>query len=229
MKDLCIGIPHVERGEDYLGQTLRSLFARDEAMANTVVLICDFGTAPSRNLAAVRLAFAGPLADGSLILERFQGPRPPLDGLRRNFGDDPERVHWRSKQVWDASWLMARCQGLARYYLHLEDDVVVAPGYRGEFRDLAPVGDAWGSVKLCRQGACAVLFHDEDLGKVSAYLQAVYDEMPLDWLLDHFSALKQRTGYPTLLHPGYFTHIGTHSTLRGQLRLTVDEKRRQAS
>ena len=40
-----------------------------------------------------------------------------------------DRVKWRSKEVYDAAYLMLNCVKKADYYLMMEDDVIAARGY----------------------------------------------------------------------------------------------------
>jgi len=215
---LCIAIPHVERPQNYLLRTLRSLIG-NEFFGDTVIAACDFSDGPSANLEVVAQELAQFIDSGQLIIDRFGGDRPPIDGLIRNFGDNEERVKWRSRQVLDVAHMMERYAGLAPYYLHLEDDVVAERGCLAAVRkiiDAAPAG--WFSMKLSPLGACAILFQSADLAQLSAYLRLMYYEMPVDWLIDEQIRFKQRTGHASFVKKGLFDHIGVHSSLAGQIR-----------
>jgi alpha-1,3-mannosylglycoprotein beta-1,4-N-acetylglucosaminyltransferase C len=215
---LCIAIPHVERPENYLRKTLRSL-KKSEPFDETLIVVCDFSAEPSASVRAVMEEFAQLIDSGRLIIERFSGARLPVDGLVRNFGDDEQRVKWRSRQVLDVAYMMERYSSLAPYYLHLEDDVVAEQGCLAAVRkivDAAPAG--WFSIKLLELGACAILFQSADLAQLSAYLRLMYFEMPVDWLIDEHIDFKQKTGRASLVRKGLFDHIGVHSSLAGQVR-----------
>ena len=56
---------------------------------------------------------------------------PDFKNLRQTFGDPMERVQWRSKEVFDAAYLMLYCLRRADYYLMMEDDVISARGSVG--------------------------------------------------------------------------------------------------
>ena len=214
---LCIAIPHVERPENYLRRTLRSLI-KSESFGDTVIVVCDFSAEPSGSVSAVMEEFAQVIDSGQLIIERFSGERLPVDGLVRNFGDDEERVKWRSRQVLDVAYMMERYSGMAHYYLHLEDDVVAERGCLAAVRKImeaAPTG--WFSIKLLPLGACAILFQSADLAQLSAYLRMMYYEMPVDWLIDEHIRFKERTGHASFVRKGLFDHIGVHSSLAGQV------------
>ena len=215
---LCIAIPHVERPENYLRRTLRSL-VKSESFGDTVIVVCDFSAEPSANVKVVMEEFAQWIDSGGMIIERFSGDRLPIDGLVRNFGDDDERVKWRSRQVLDIAHMMERYSGMAPYYLHLEDDVVAERGCLAAVRKIVDAASAgWFSIKLLELGACAILFQSADLAQLSAYLRLMYYEMPVDWLIDEQIGFKQKTGRASFVRKGLFDHIGVHSSLAGQIR-----------
>ena len=215
---ICIAIPHVERPQNYLLQTVQSL-ATSGSLENSRIAICDFSAEPSANLGAVALEFAPLIDSGELIVDRFTGGHPPLDGLVRNFGDDEERVRWRSKQVLDAAHMMARYSSLAPYYLHLEDDMAASSGCLSAVRRIIDTAPAdWFSIKLSPLGACAIVFQSAALAQLAAYLRLMYYEMPLDWLIDEHIRLKAKTGRRSIIKKGLFRHIGVRSSLAGQVR-----------
>ncbi|QEN89402.1 hypothetical protein FZC33_25205 [Labrys sp. KNU-23] len=215
---LCIAIPHVERPQNYLLQTLRSLVS-DLSLGKIVIAIGDFGLEPSRNLDIVTEEFSQHIVAGHLVLQRFGAGPAPLEGLARNFGDDETRVKWRSKQVLDAAAMMSANADRAPYYLHLEDDVLPPTDYLARAAwHIAAAPPNWFSIKLSPLGACAILFRSTSLARLSAYLRTVYDEMPLDWLIDEFIAFKRKVGQPSYVEDILFQHIGMYSTLPGQIR-----------
>jgi len=204
MKKFCIAIPHIQRRHSYILQTLESLFF-EKALQNIVVVVCDFGLVRSADLEKAKEQFKDKIETGSMIIERFEGKSPNLSGLPRNFGDDERRVQWRSKQAWDAACLMERCSGLASYHIHLEDDVIAHKNYRTKIDALIDFRRGeWFSIKLSPQGATAIMINGQHLEKLSAFLKLLYDEMLLDWLINEFIALKDKTGLPSHVVSGCF-------------------------
>lgn len=65
---LCIAIPHVQRPENYLRRTLRSLIKNDSS-ADIVVVVCDFSAEPSASLKQVVDEFAQSIESGHLMIE----------------------------------------------------------------------------------------------------------------------------------------------------------------
>ena len=216
---LCIAIPHVERPENYLRRTLRSLI-KSESFGDTVIVVCDFSAEPSANLRVAMEEFAQWIDSGRMIIERFSASRLPIDGLMRNFGDNEHRVKWRSRQVLDVAHMMEQYSSFAPYYLHLEDDVVAERTCLAAVRkivDASPPG--WFSIKLLELGVCAILFQSADLAQLSAYLRVMYYEMPVDWLIDEHIGFKRKTGRASFVKKGLFDHIGVHSSLAGHAEL----------
>ena len=215
---LCIAIPHVERPQNYLLKTVQSLVDSDP-LDGTQIAVCDFSARPSANMTEVAREFAPFIDAGQLTLARFSGEQPPLDGLVRNFGDDEARVRWRSKQAFDAAYLMQQYSGLAPYYVHLEDDMVASHGCLSAVRRIIQAAPPnWFSIKLSPLGACAIAFQSAGLEQLAAYLRLMYYEMPVDWLIDEHIDFKKRTGHPSLVKKGLFEHIGVSSSLAGQRR-----------
>lgn len=143
--------------------------------------------------------------------------------------DSAREVQWKKKQVLDAAALMESCVGMGTHYLHLEDDVVPAPGYLARILDFveeeeraggwhaltfysaSPVAHR-GAVDLKRfWGFIGVLFRTSDLPALVAELRRRSDEAPVDTLLtDYLEAggLELRAHTPSL-----FEHVGFHSSL----------------
>lgn len=110
---------------------------------------------------------------------------PSSKGLQSTLGDGPDRMHWRSKQVMDYVFMLYYSQGLAQYYLQLEDDVTVVPNALSQIREFIDLkGDTkWGILAFSRWGFIGKLIHDNDLRLIGRYLEMFYNEMPCDWLL----------------------------------------------
>ena len=131
---MVMGIPTVKRqSQSYLEPTLKSIFEHineEEAKDVLVVLMIaepnDIEYVKS-TASAIGKSFAKQIDQG--ILEIIAPPAkfyPDFNELKLTFGDDIERVHWRSKQNLDYAFLMmyAKQRGSA-YYVQLEDDILV--------------------------------------------------------------------------------------------------------
>ena len=110
---------------------------------------------------------------------------PRLKGLKLTFGDGPDRLYWRSKQAMDYAFMFYYSQGLAQYYLHLEDDVMVMPNALSQIREFIDLraGKQWGILAFSEWGFIGKLIRDSDLRLIGRYLEKFYNEMPCDWLL----------------------------------------------
>ena len=131
---MVMGIPTVKRqSQSYLEPTLKSIFehiSEEEAKNVLVVLMIaepnDFEYVKT-TAEAIQNVFSKQIEEG--ILEIIAPPEkfyPDFSELKLTFGDDIERVHWRSKQNLDYAFLMmyAKQRGSA-YYVQLEDDILV--------------------------------------------------------------------------------------------------------
>ena len=131
---MVMGIPTVKRqSQSYLEPTLKSIFDHineEEAKEVLVILMIaepnDFEYVKT-TAQAIGRTFAKQIDEG--LLEIIAPPSkfyPEFSELKLTFGDDAERVHWRSKQNLDYAFLMmyAKQRGSA-YYVQLEDDILV--------------------------------------------------------------------------------------------------------
>lgn len=131
---MVMGIPTVKRqSQSYLEPTLKSIFEhinQEEAKDVLVILMIaephDFEYVKS-TADTIGRSFAKQIDQG--ILEIIAPPAkfyPDFSTLKQTFGDDVERVHWRSKQNLDYAFLMMYAkQRSSSYYVQLEDDILV--------------------------------------------------------------------------------------------------------
>ena len=141
---------------------------------------------------------------------------PTLSNIKTKFRDNPQRIFWRSKQNVDFAFLMCYCHGLSQYYLHLEDDVLPAPSFYLKLRDfISSIKTPWPILDASTMGHVAKIYHANDLENLAAYLYLMYDEMPVDWLIEFWRKIKHdRPYYGEFIFPPatLFQHIGSHSS-----------------
>lgn len=194
---LTIGIPTVQRTfqnktTSYLMETLNSLLingSSEEELKNIliVVFLADTEESARINIMKELRSNFGTYLNMNIIHVISAPPSfyPRLKGLQSTLGDGPDRMHWRSKQVMDYVFMLYYSQGLAQYYLQLEDDVTVVPNALSQIREFIDLkGDTkWGILAFSRWGFIGKLIHDNDLRLIGRYLEMFYNEMPCDWLL----------------------------------------------
>ena len=208
---LCIGLCTVHRPVSYLRTTLHSLFSNMTQPEDIVVRLyqCD-----DHELDLVD--FSEEIKTGRLETLKVID-RPDLTNLEQNFGDDDTRIKWRTKQCFDYSEAFRLSAGVAPYYMHIEDDVVACKNFdKLAIQTIDTLRDKkWSMIRMA-SGFIGLVFHDKDLLKVSGLLRNFCDEMPCDWLIDHFCAIKSKSGAVARKTPySIFQHIGVERTLPG--------------
>ncbi|MEE6498884.1 hypothetical protein FKM82_003246 [Ascaphus truei] len=218
---LAIGISSLKRTkENYLTKTIQSIFRQSsneelEELLLVVYLANREGAVNGGTALEIEEMFYSDVAAGRLIvvsssLESY----PPLQGLKRNFNDSPERVSYRSKQNVDYAFLVNFCAGLSQFYLMLEDDVVCARNFVTSIKNNVNNRDSlWTTITFSTLGYIGKLYHNADLPKLARFLLLFYDEMPCDWLLDHFFRSKAQKEI-IRIKPSLFQHIGTFSSFQ---------------
>ena len=94
-------------------------------------------------------------------------------------------------------------------------------------RDVKP---PWFVIDYCQLGFIGKLFRSSDLPRLAQFFLMFYDAKPVDWLLedllhtmvchldhDHKKCNKEKARVRVRYKPSLFQHIGTHSSLRGEL------------
>ena len=141
---------------------------------------------------------------------------PALSNIKTKFRDNPQRIFWRSKQNIDFAFLMCYCHGVSQYYLHLEDDVVPASSFYPKLRDfISSVKTPWPILDASTMGHVAKIYHSNDLENLATYFYLMYDEMPVDWLIEQWRQIKyDRPYHQVSIFPpaSLFQHIGSHSS-----------------
>ena len=153
------------------------------------------------------------------VIEAYLEYYPDLNDIKEKYGDSPKRRAWRSKENVDNSFLMCYCKDFSHYYIHLEDDVRSSPSFFSKLRDFitTQTNTDWPSLNAAVQGSVAKVYHSHDLENIASYLYIMYDEMPIDWLMNQWTKIK----FPEDVHrynkepflSSLFEHIGVQSSL----------------
>ena len=248
--NMVIGISTVYRQkENYLFNTVANILHRlSKAERRTVRIIVMNGDVPAsknKEVQKVREEFEDEIEAGLLTIKSVCDEHggdcaghPELavedEELLHRWGDNPQRVRWRAKQVLDVASLMQAAAGEDYgYFLMLEDDVKVAKSFPTAIRQ-------WVDSKLLRRtdwliasfynpwkvkdlevvppqkffGVIGQLFRVHDLPHIVSFLRRNFDESPLDWLfVDYLTKHKVNM----IAHaPSLFQHLGKVSSLAGK-------------
>ena len=222
MKKLVIGLCTVStRKINYLPATLHGLISNmtDKNKPDILIRIynCDFKGIETNPVEG----FEGEVDKGMIELVRVDN-HPEFKDLPNNFGDDNERVKWRTKQCYDYSEALRLSYGLGEYYMHIEDDVAAGKEYDAYiFREIAQY-ENWCSIHMAQGGFIGWVFHNNDLPRLSALFREFRDKMPPDWLIEFFINIKKFTG-KRHIHTNYsiFQHIGVERTLENSIQTVV--------
>ena len=246
---ITLGIPTVKRqSQSYLEQTLKSIFDNmDVEDANDSLVILMIAEPFDQNYVkkvaeTVAASFKAQLASG--LLEIIAPPPefyPDLNNLRLTFGDQAERVHWRSKQNLDYAYLMMYARERATFYVQLEDDVLTKPKFVKTMKEAALEWTAqkrrWFVIDFCQLGFIGKLFRSSSLPVLVQFFLAFFNDKPVDWLLmDVLNTMacspaeatdkckEKRDQLKVQYKPSLFQHIGTHSSLKGKVQSLKDKQ-----
>ncbi|XP_069824138.1 alpha-1,6-mannosyl-glycoprotein 4-beta-N-acetylglucosaminyltransferase-like [Dendropsophus ebraccatus] len=227
---LSIGISSVKRKkENYLPTTLQSIFSHcsQNELKEVLVVVYLANTRHTDNSDTAREIyerfFSEIDAGHLLVISSYKAAYPPLDGLKRNYNDSPQRVHFRSKQNVDYAFLVNFCANISRYYLMLEDDVTCSMNFLTHIKKyVKDQTRPWTTITFSNLGYIGKLYHNEDLPTLARFLLLFYDEMPCDWLLDHFYRSKAQADI-IRYKPSLFQHIGQFSSFQGTYNKLKDK------
>jgi hypothetical protein len=241
---LVIGIPTVSRPRDYLLETIDSIVAGipEHSRGRVEVVIFNAEVPSERHSAFARLRtrYRRLVDAGFLTLMTAPGPHPELAEQRiagrvRRQQLGSEYWNWEARLVLDAARIMEICRPRADYYLHLEDDVVVAENFYDElvrwFDARFAARDDWAALCLTPleamndgdrlppaslRSTASLFFRAADLSGVIEYLRAIHGELPLDHafaqrLIDRGEAMYVRA-------PALVQHVGLLSSRAGVFR-----------
>ena len=227
-----MGIPtirrvHGNRTTSYLKSTLQSLLTNiDPRDVNDVIFVVyladDIKLARDSLRMELETDFKEQIAHGMIhVIEAPFSFYPKLKGLRRTLGDSSERMYWRAKQTMDIVYVMRYCENIARYYLHLEDDVkVTLKDYIVAIRRFIALHqqENWPELCFSEWGFIGKLFRAEDLDLVCRFMRLLYNDYPPDLILVAYieRILRQEGCGGKFNHkPALFEHIGLQSSSLG--------------
>ncbi|ELU13668.1 hypothetical protein CAPTEDRAFT_220409 [Capitella teleta] len=231
---LTIGIPSVSRGGKlYLYKTIQGILdctSKNEQRNMTifVFLADDKGDYNNKTLSEIQSRYTEEIQSGLLFVMTVP-PRvyPDLSNLKQNFNDAPARVRWRSKQNIDFALMFHQAKDLSRYYIHIEDDVIVAEKFLPKIERFINAVDTnkthWAVLRFSKLGFIGKLIKSRDLEKFAKFILTLYDEQPVDWLLDHFERSMAQPK-PIYCAPSLFQHMGDVSSLGDKPKAVFRDK-----
>jgi len=220
---LTIGVPSIRRinGPAYLLETLASLkehtTASEKSEVSVVVFLAETNADyNNETITAILEQHSDDIVSGFItIIQVSSSYYPQLSNLKRNFGDAPDRVQWRAKQVADYSLLFMYSVNISEYYIQLEDDVHSATGFVKSIRRYVSQQNRnhpqWAVLEFSVLGFIGKLFRSSDLERLAEFMMLFYVEQPIDWLFNYFKlAMNQNKTF--LRKPTVFQHFGTKSS-----------------
>jgi alpha-1,3-mannosylglycoprotein beta-1,4-N-acetylglucosaminyltransferase C len=226
---LTIGLATTStRKESYLLKTIESVLSGipKKALADVriVILNADRESQETVELLQLKNNYEKLFLNGTLRIIRADSALDPNFDVHNSPNQnvkDGAYFSWRSKQCIDYANLFESCAGLSDYYLQIEDDIICTTNYYSKIQEfifkkqLQP----WSAIRFCDIGFIGILFKDEDLKKMAILFRSFYDELPVDWLLDSYQALKNKAGIPALSYSeSLFQHVGYHRSLVGEVQ-----------
>ncbi|XP_050415011.1 alpha-1,3-mannosyl-glycoprotein 4-beta-N-acetylglucosaminyltransferase A [Patella vulgata] len=242
---VVFGIPTIKRSSiSYLSKTLHSLVdgldQTEKADCLIVVFIAEPWDEKYVEEEGKRLKSEFPEEIKSGLIEVIAPPAgfyPNLNNLKESFGDDKQRVKWRTKQNLDFSFLMLYAKSRGVYYVQLEDDVISKSGYLSIIKSFTyqQKDNTWLLLEFSTLGFIGKLFRSADLPTVVEFFLMFYSDKPIDWLLDHLITVKvcnpeknqahcsrMKLGMRKRFKPSLFQHIGLKSSLDGKIQKLKD-------
>ena len=150
------------------------------------------------------------------VIEAYPEYYPPLTNIKKKYGDSDSRRTWRSKENVDATFVMCYCKESSQYYIHLEDDVISSPSFFPKLQDFINTQNVrpWAMLDVTVKGSKTRVYRTSDLGNIASYFYLMYDEMPIDWLMDHWRQVKEQHPQKRFPPASLFNHIGDRSSLQ---------------
>jgi alpha-1,3-mannosylglycoprotein beta-1,4-N-acetylglucosaminyltransferase C len=206
-------------GHKYLRLTLNSLLSAipPSEIDNIIIMvfIADVDADKRHTLTQTLVArYSDQLNSGLLqVVSVNASVYPPLENLKRNYGDPVGRVKWRSKQVMDFAYMFHYGAPLSQYYIQIEDDVITALNFTAGIRQCIEQHKQWTVLEFSVLGFIGKLFRSDDLERLARFLTMFYDEMPVDFLYIHFMRVLAQQSDTIRCRPSLFQHIGKVSLL----------------
>ena len=109
---------------------------------------------------------------------------------------------------------MCYCKDISQYYIHLEDDMISSPSFFPKLENFIETQSVkpWLMIDAAIKCSKAKVFPTEHVENFASYIYVLYDESPIDWLMNGWRKLK---GHGELHSPSasLFQHIGDQSSL----------------
>ena len=215
----------------YLLQTIHSLINntsdRDKNISYIVIFLADLDEAPKSAKAGELTRTFGKYIDRGfmIVIEAYPEYYPPLTYVKERFGDpDLSRKFWRSKQNVDTSFVMCYCKDLSQYYLHLEDDVRSSPSFVPKLQDfITRERDKFLVLEVAVKGNAAKAYHSRDLENAASFFYLMYDEMPMNWLMERLRKIKLPRRMARKFPMASLFHVGHTSSLEINLNSPRDK------
>ena len=228
---LVIGVPTVKRSKAYyLLDTVQGLVnglsKEEHSEVVIVIFVADFDVDyRSKVKTEIQNRFPSEVESGLIqVIVAPIGFYPKMDKLPLLYGDSVPRVQWRSKQSLDYSFLYFHCADLGRYFLQLEDDVLTEGKYFPKIKKfISSRVTAWSTLEFGSRGFIGMLYDASHLKSLAKFCRMYFFLMPVDWLFRVFNDVWLHGNEKTNVHkPSLFKHIGTFSSLDGQVRKLED-------
>lgn len=238
MKELLLGLCTIERPtQNYLRETLASIveYISDEELGRGGVLVVDCNQEPVKYIEEIKKEFEEFIKKEFIIFKQPNFNKyPDISNLVNDSSDLYERFSWRTKQCLDYSEAFRLAYELdSPVYCHIEDDITVNENVidrilyeisrkRNTVLNLLEPYHPWITHRFHPTGFIGRTFQRKDLLQISLFLRLFCNEMPADWLVDEYCAIRMAMNdhreHP-LIGPTHlislFKHIGEQSSLTG--------------
>ena len=148
-----------------------------------------------------------------------------LNKLPRLFGDNTERVRWRSKQCLDYSYLYYYSRNISEYFVQLEDDITAVEGYIAKMKEFIKKHEnkKWSVLEFGARGFIGMTYKSENLEPLSKFVRYFFWTMPVDLLFRVYNDIYlHKNPKEFQIKPPVFKHVGRFSSLVGQVRILED-------
>ena len=188
----------------------------DKKNTYIVIFLADIEESPKSTAKAELSRMFRKYIDGGLltVIEAYPEFYPTLNNIKKKYGDSDSRRTWRSKENVDATFVMCYCKDLSQYYIHLEDDMISSPSFFPKLQNFIVTQSVqpWLMIDAAIKCSKAKVFPSEHVENFASYIYVLFDEMPIDWLMNGWRNLK---GHGKIRSPpaSLFQHIGDQSSL----------------
>ena len=231
--NFVFGIPTVARENAYyLIETLKALVhhtsveEKEEVLIVVYISCCD-NSYKDKVRQDIQNTFPEETEKGFIkLLAAPENYFPPLKKLPLLYGDNIQRVTWRSRQSLDYSYLYYYCAGIGKYYIQLEDDVMTEPNYLSKMKAFIKAHDGkWSVLEFGARGFIGMTYQTTHLKSLAKFVRFYFWTMPVDWLFRVYNDIYlYGNSKHHVLKPPVFKHIGKVSSLKGQVRKLEDLK-----